>query len=401
MDVDVVVIGGALVGGTLAAALGQAGMIVAVVDAADPRVVADASFDGRASAIALSSRRLLEGVGVWDLLGNTAAPMLDIRVADAGSHLFLHYRHEEVGDEPFGHMVENTRMRQALIQRMDALPSVTLVAPQRCLRLDRSREGVRAHLADGSVVRAPLAVAADGRSSPTRDGAGIDILTWRYDQIAIVCTVAHERPHNFVACEHFLPAGPFAILPLLGNRSSIVWTERAELAPTIMGLDDAGFSRELRQRFGDFLGKVEPVGPRWSYPLSWHLAETAVAERLALVGDAYHGMHPIAGQGLNMGLRDVAALAEVVTDSFRLGLDWGAPSVLDRYQRWRRFDNMLMLGLTDGLNRLFSNDIAPIKLARDLGLATVNRIPPLKRLFMRHAMGVVGELPRLMQGRPL
>lgn len=401
VNADVVIIGGALVGGTLAAALGQAGMVVAVVDAADPKAVTDASFDGRASAIALSSRRLLEGIGVWDLLRNTSAPMLDIRVADAGSPLYLHYRHDEVGDEPFGHMVENTRMRQALIARMAALPAVSLMAPQRCVRLDRSATQVRADLADGTSIRAPLAVAADGRNSPTRDGAGIDILQWRYDQIAIVCTVAHERPHNFVACEHFLPAGPFAILPLLGNRSSIVWTERADLAPSIMALDDAGFTRELRRRFGDHLGTVEPVGPRWSYPLCWHLAETAVSERLALVGDAYHGMHPIAGQGLNMGLRDVAALAEVVTDTFRLGLDWGAPEVLDRYQRWRRFDNILMLGLTDALNRLFSNDIVPIKLARDAGLAMVNQMAPLKRLFMRHAMGVVGELPRLMRDRAL
>jgi 2-octaprenyl-6-methoxyphenol hydroxylase len=401
IDVDVLIIGGALVGGTLACALGRAGIPVAVVDMAEPKVVMDARFDGRATAIALSSRRMLEGIGIWDEVSNSAAPMLDIRVSDNGSNLFLHYDHNAIGDEPFGHMVENTTLRRALFKTMGVLDSVRLFAPAKCVALDRGGGRVQARLSGGQRISAQLAVAADGRGSPTREAAGIGVMTWRYDQIGIVCTVAHEEPHRYIAHEHFLPAGPFAILPLLGNRSSLVWTERADLAPAIMALDDEGLAIEMRRRFGDFLGRVDVVGPRWSYPLCLHFTETAIAERLALIGDALHGMHPIAGQGLNMGFRDVAALAEVVTDTFRLGLDIGAPDVLERYQRWRRFDTMLMLALTDGLNRLFSNDIPPIRLARDLGLGAVNRIPPLKRFFMRHAMGLVGDLPRLLRGQPL
>ncbi len=401
IDVDVLIVGGALIGGAMACALGRAGIPVAVVDMANPAVATDAKFDGRATAIALSSRRLLEGIGVWDKVSDSAAPMLDIRVSEGGSRLFLHYDHGAVGDEPFGHMVENTHLRRALIETMDSLESVRVIAPAQCVRLDRGGGRVHAELSTGQRISAQLAVAADGRGSPTREAAGIGIVMWRYDQVAIVCTVVHEHSHRFIAHEHFLPAGPFAILPLLGNRSSLVWTERADLAPAIMALDDEAFNDEMRRRFGDFLGHVEVVGPRWSYPLCLHFAETAIGERLALVGDALHGMHPIAGQGLNMGIRDVAALAEVVTDAFRLGFDIGAPDVLERYQRWRRFDNMLMLGLTDGLNRLFSNDITPVRMARAVGLGAVNRIPPLKRFFMRHAMGLVGELPRLLRGQPL
>lgn len=401
MRADVLIIGGGLVGGALACALGQVGMPVAVVDSAPPETVLKAGFDGRASAVAFSSQRLLEAIGVWARVAGEAAPILDIRVSDGESPLFLHYHHAEVGDQPFGYMVENRVLRRALIEGMRALPSVRLLAPARCSRLRRAEPGVDAELASGERVRAQLVVGADGRASPTRDGAGIRLTRWTYAQTAIVCTAAHQRPHRFIAHERFLPSGPFAILPLLGNRSSIVWTERSPLAAEIMALDDGAFTAELRRRFGDFLGTVRLVGPRWSYPLSLQFAETAIARRLALVGDAYHGMHPIAGQGMNMGLRDVAALAEVLTDAHRLGQDIGGAAVLRRYQQWRRFDNHLMLAMTDALNRLFSNDIGPVKLARDLGLAAVNRIPPLKRLFMRHAMGVVGELPRLMRGSPL
>jgi 2-octaprenyl-6-methoxyphenol hydroxylase len=226
-------------------------------------------------------------------------------------------------------------------------------------------------------------------------------MEWRYPQTGIVCTVAHELGHQGVAHERFLPPGPFAILPLKHNRSSLVWTERADLAPALLALDEAAFAAEMGRRFGDFLGATRVVGARWSYPLSLLHAERYVAPRLALVGDAAHCMHPIAGQGLNLGLRDVAALAEVLTDARRLGLDIGAASVLERYQRWRRFDSVALLAVTDSLNRLFSNDLAPLRLARDLGLAAVDRLPPLKRLFMRHAMGTVGKLPRLLEGEAL
>jgi 2-octaprenyl-6-methoxyphenol hydroxylase len=243
--------------------------------------------------------------------------------------------------------------------------------------------------------------AADGQKSPLRRGAGIGTTEWRYRQTSIVTTVSHEHPHGGIAVEHFLPAGPFAILPMSGNRSSIVWTEQGELAARLVGLPDAAFAAELTARFGDFLGAVVPIGPRWTYPLGLMLADRYIARRLALVGEAAHVIHPIAGQGLNLGIRDVAALAELVIDTRRLGLDIGDDALLDRYQRWRRFDALMLAAVTDGLNRLFSNAIAPVRLARDLGFAMVHRLPPLKRLLMRDAMGIVGDLPRLVRGEPL
>jgi 2-octaprenyl-6-methoxyphenol hydroxylase len=258
-----------------------------------------------------------------------------------------------------------------------------------------------AYLADGSILRGALVAACDGRNSPLRRAAGIETLEWTYPQISIVCTVRHEKPHLGVAVEHFLPAGPFAILPMTERRSSIVWTERADLAPRLLALDAAGFAAELGRRFGDFLGALEVVGPRFSYALSLLHAERYAAPRLALVGDAAHVIHPIAGQGLNLGIRDVAVLAELVVDARRLGLDIADQGVLERYERWRRFDNVMLAAVTDGLNRLFSNAVPPVKLARDMGLAMVDRLPPVKRLLMRHAMGTVGELPRLVRGEPL
>jgi 2-octaprenyl-6-methoxyphenol hydroxylase len=399
ISADVLIVGGGFVGLTLACALADNGLNPVVVENGKPEDGLAASFDGRASAIALTSRRLLHRIGVWGKLAQEAAPMLDIRVSEGGSRLFLHYDHREVGDEPFGHMLENRVLRRALILRARELPALTLLAPARLAHLDRGAAGVAARLVNGTRIEAPLVVAADGRGSLVREEAGIRVTRWTYRQTAIVTTVEHERPHGFVANEHFLPAGPFAILPLLPEtRSSIVWTERSDIAPTIMALDEQGFTRELRRRFGDFLGDVRPVGPRFSYPLSLQYAATATARRLALVGDALHAMHPIAGQGLNMGLRDVAALFDALLEARAAGRDPGSSAVLNRYQRWRRFDNTLMLAMTDGLNRLFSNNIPPLRLARDLGLAAVHRAPPLKRLFMRHAMGTVGDLPQLMRG---
>jgi 2-octaprenyl-6-methoxyphenol hydroxylase len=250
-------------------------------------------------------------------------------------------------------------------------------------------------------MRARLVAAADGRESPLRRAAGIQTVEWRYPQTGIVTTVRHQRPHNGIAVEHFMRAGPFAILPMTENRSSIVWTERGELAPRLVALSDAAFAAELAARFGDFLGPVEPLGPRWTYPLTLLLAERYVATRLALVGEAAHTIHPIAGQGLNLGIRDVAALAELVIDARRLGLDIGNETVLLRYQQWRRFDALALAAVTDGLNRLFSNSLPLVQLARDIGLAAVNRLPPLKRLLMRDAMGIAGELPRLVRGERL
>lgn len=407
LKVDILVIGGGLAGGTLSLALAQNGFRVATVDIEDTQGWTDRGFDGRASAIALSSQRVLDGVGLWDVIKDETAPIKDIRVADGNSPLFLHYDHTELGDEPFGFMVENRSIRKGLNALVPKTKNLTYFAPNCVQVLDRAKNGVFATLNSGQEIRADLVVACDGRRSPTREGAGIKLTSWDYKQAGIVCTVEHERPHDFCAQEHFLPSGPFAILPLPGTaekpacRSSIVWTERADLWPIMMELNDEDFKEELELRFGDFLGAIEVVGPRFAYPLSLQYAETYIADRLALVADSAHGMHPIAGQGLNMGLRDVAALAEVLVEARRLGQDIGALNVLEKYQQWRRFDNDLMLGVTDVLVKLFSNDLEPLKLARDVGMATVNQFPDLKRFFMRHAMGTVGELPRLMRGETL
>lgn len=399
-SVDVVIVGGGLVGMTLAAALGRAGVTCAVIDAEDPATASAEAFDGRVSAIALSVQRMMAAIDLWPLVEEPQA-IEEIRVSDGGSPLFLHYDHRELGDEPLGHMVENRMLRRALYRRLADLPGVTLHAPMTVRNVVRDADGVTAELADGRRVAGRLCVAADGRDSPLRRAARIRSVAWRYRQSGIVCTVAHEKPHRGIAHERFLAAGPFAILPMTGNRSSLVWTEPTDLARVLVGLPPDAFHAEMRRRFGDFLGKTEVVGPRWCYPLAFHHAERYVDTRLALVGDAAHLMHPIAGQGLNAGLRDVAALAEAVVTAERLGLDIGGDDVLRRYQRWRHADNTMMLAVTDVLNRLFSNDIWPLKLARDLGLAAVNRLPPLRRLFMRHAMGTVGHLPRLLKGEAL
>ncbi len=398
---EFVIVGGGLVGLSLGIATAEAGLDTLVVDREDPAVTLAESFDGRASAIAYGSQQILSGLGLWPKLAADAAPILEIRVADDSAPLFLHYDHREVGDHPLGWVVENTQLRRALLARVKELRHLTHAAPQSVVGVERTRAGALVRLAGGHAIRARLVAAADGKSSPLRKDAGIRTIEWSYPQIGIVTTVKHEQPHRGVAVEHFMPAGPFAILPLTGNRSSLVWTERAALAPRILAMGAADFADELRRRFGDFLGAVEPVGPRWSYPLMFLHAENYAAERLALVGDAAHVIHPIAGQGLNLGLRDVAALAEVLVDARRLGLDIGDADVLHRYERWRRIDNWMLAAVTDGLNRLFSNAIPPVKLARDLGLAAVNQAPPLKRLFMRHAMGVVGDQPRLVRGEPL
>ena len=397
IDADVLVVGGGIVGCTVACALGQAGFSVVLADRERWERFTDPRFDGRAFSIALASRRLFEGLGVWRHASREAAAILEIRVSERGSRKYLHYDHREVGPEPFGHMVEARALRRALASRLAELGGVRLLAPMTVEGLRVTDTGVEALLADGRRVRAALSVASDGRASRTRAGAGIRVTGWDYPQTAIICTIAHEHPHGNVAHEHFLPAGPFAILPLNGRRSAIVWTERRELAPAIMALDADAFGCELADRVGTFLGRIEPVGPRWAHALSLQYAETAIAPRIALVGDALHAMHPIAGQGLNMGLRDAAALADVLVDARGLGLDIGFSTVLERYARWRRFDNTLMLAATDGLNRLFSNDIRPLKQLRDAGLAAVGRVPVLKRAFMRNAMGIVGDLPRLMR----
>ncbi len=405
-ETEVVVVGGGLAGMTLACALAGAGVDTVVVDRLRIDSMLDPGFDGRTTSLALGSVRILEAIGVWAGMAEEAQPILDIRVADgrpgeAASPFFLHYDHREVGEAPFGYIVENRIMRRALLDRAAELEHLRLHVPEDVARIDRDFAGATVELAGGKCIAASLVVAADGRESTVRRTAGIEVARIAYPQTAIVCTVRHARPHCGVAVELFLPSGPFAMLPLTGRRTNVVWTERTPSAETILDLDEPAFLELLRQRFGDWLGEIELVGPRFSYPLVLMHAARYVDVRLALVGDAAHVIHPIAGQGLNLGLRDVAALAESVVDARRLGLEAGDGSALARYERWRRVDNLVLAAVTDGLNRLFSNDFGPLRIVRDLGLAAVGRMPPLKRFFMRHAMGVVGELPRLVRGRPL
>ncbi|HEX3881144.1 MAG TPA: UbiH/UbiF/VisC/COQ6 family ubiquinone biosynthesis hydroxylase [Stellaceae bacterium] len=424
-DAELLIAGGGLNGLALGIACAGAGLETILVDRQDLAATIAETFDGRASAIAHGSKLVLDAIGVWPAIAAEAEPIREIRVADDASPLFLHYDHRDLasgasGATPLGYIVENRVLRRALLARAAELPALSLVFPRAVASIAATPAGVTATLGDRSTRRIRLVAAADGKGSPLRRAAGIHAVEWRYDQIGIVTTVRHERPHAGIAIEHFLPAGPFAILPMTadpaprrgasdeaqapltpGWRSSLVWTEAAALAPRLVALPDAEFTAELRARFGGFLGHVEPVGPRFTYPLSLMQAETYIAPRLALIGEAAHVIHPIAGQGLNVGIRDVAALAEAIVDARRLGLDIGADSVLERYQRWRRLDAVMLAGVTDGLNRLFSNTIAPVKLARDLGLAAVNQMPPLKRLLMQHAMGTLGDRPRLARGEAL
>ena len=401
---DIAIIGGGLNGAALALALAREGFIVTIFDAAPLDVRADEGFDGRATAIAAGSRTMLRSLGVWDRIEETTEPIADIlvsdgRVSEGASPLFLHFDHKEVGSEPFGTLAENRFLRTALYDVVAGHDDIDHRAPVKVESIGYGTAWATLNLDDGTTHRARLAVACDGRRSRTAQAAGIRYTGWDYDQTGIVCTVEHERPHQGVAHEYFLPSGPFAILPLKGNRSSLVWTERRDIAKAAMGLDDEGFEAEVARRFGAFLGDVNVVGPRWSYPLSLSLAHDYVKPRLALVGDAAHGVHPIAGQGLNLGFKDSAALAEVLGEADRRGEDIGDLNVLRRYERWRRFDNTSMALGMDVLNRLFSNDIAPLRLLRDMGIAAVGKVGPLRRMFMRQAAGMTPGLPKVMQAK--
>jgi 2-octaprenyl-6-methoxyphenol hydroxylase len=399
---QVVIAGGGMVGLTLSLALAQGGLDVLLVDPVPVSKTLSAQFDGRVSAISYSSARMLDVLGVWKKLRETAEPIRDILVTDAkigspASPFSLHFDHHEIG-EPMGYITENRDIRAALIERAAAARTLQMVCPGRVENFASHSRGMEVQFEGGRTAAASLLVVAEGRDSPSRERAGIGVVSWSYPQRGIVATVEHEKPHNGTAYEHFLPSGPFAILPMTGNRSSLVWTEREEIAAPLLRLPDTGFKGEIVQRFGAHLGEIRTEGPRWSYPLSFHLAREYVHPRFALIGDAAHGIHPIAGQGLNLGFKDVAALAEVVLDAARLGLDFGTVEILRRYERWRRFDSFALAAATDALNRLFSNDITPLRLARDLGLGIVDSIGPLRRFFMRHAGGEVGDLPRLLRG---
>jgi len=404
--VDVLIGGAGFAGLALAIALRQSLGPAIKVAVADPALGAKASARGdvRASAIAAAARRLFETIGVWDAVAAKAQPILDMAVTDSKlgdvvRPVFLTFDGEVAPGEPFAHMIENQPLLDVLLAsaRREGVDLRAVAVGD--FEIEAERAIVRFN--DGASTSARLLIAADGARSAIRERAGIQCFGWNYGQSAIVTTVAHERDHRGRAEEHFLPAGPFAILPLRDNRASIVWTEEAAEAERIVALGDQEFHAELERRFGLRLGDIKVVGPRRAYPLGLSVARSFVAERLALIGDAAHVIHPIAGQGLNLGLRDVAALAEAIVDAARLGLDVGSATVLDRYQRWRRFDTMAMGVATDGLNRLFSNQSDALRLARDVGLGLVERAPALKDLFIREAAGLTGEVPKLLRGEAL
>lgn len=437
--IDIAIVGGGMVGLTLAIALGQVGLTVAVIDRQPPDRLTAVEADGRASAIAYGSQQLLTTIGVWQKLSETG-PIREIRVADGAlagpagglvaAGLFVHYDIKELqpaapdqkGSAPtaFGWMVENRFLREALFARLAELPTIVKIMPDEVASTTADDYGVTVTLAKGETLRCDLLIAAEGRQSPLRRAAGIGVIAWDYPQTAIVCTLSHHDPHHEVALETFLPVGPFATLPLAGgHRSSIVWTEHRDHAAHYLALPERSFAAEIRRRVGDHLGEIEVLGARFSHPVGLLLAKQLTAPRLALIGDAAHAIHPIAGQGLNLAFRGVAALAEIIVDTARLGLDFGTADVLHRYAAARRIDTLTMAGVTDGLNRLFSTDAPPVRLVRDLGLGAVNAAPGVKRIFMRHAMGMramgmramgmqggftrgtFGELPRLIRGEAL
>ena len=405
-DSDVLIVGGGLNGPALALALASAGVSVTLVDAAPARQRATDTFDGRAYALAIASQKLLATLGVWGAIADTAQPMMEVKASDGhagegAAPFFLHFDARELDQAPVGYMLEDRYLYRAFLDAMEADPAITLIHDTQVTKQTVEPGAIAATLSDGRSLRAKLLVGADGRRSGVAERAGITREGWGYGQTALVAAIEHELPHNGVAHQFFMPSGPLAILPLKGNRSSIVWSEKDETAQAIAALDDADFLAVLRPRFGDFLGEIKLAGPRFSYPLNLTLANAYAAPRVALVGDAAHGVHPIAGQGLNLGLRDVAALAEVLVEAVRRGEDIGALDVLERYQGWRRFDaTTLALGM-DSVNRLFSNNNPLLRAGRDLGMGIVQAMPALRQGFMRQAAGLSGPLPRLLQGRPL
>ncbi|MBW6505945.1 MAG: FAD-dependent monooxygenase [Rhodobacteraceae bacterium] len=405
-DSDVLIAGGGLNGPALALALAQAGLSVTVVDAQPPRARADEGFDGRAYALAIASQRLLAAVGVWPPVAAHAQPIrqvhaFDGRAGERPSPLSLRFDAAELDGGPVGYMVEDRFLARTFADAMADAAQITVIASTSVVAQEPAAAGISVTLSDGRTLAARVLIGADGRRSGVAERAGISRTGRGYGQTALVCALDHERPHNGVAQQVFMPTGPLAILPLPGNRCSIVWSETDANACTLAALDDADFLAVLRTRFGDHLGQIALAGPRFSYPLNLTLANAYTAPRAALVGDAAHGVHPIAGQGLNLGLRDVAVLAEVLVEAARRGEDIGAADVLVRYQGWRRFDaTTLALGM-DAVNQLFSNDNPLLRAGRDLGLGLVQSAPFLRRAFMRKAAGIVPNPPRLLAGQAL
>jgi 2-octaprenyl-6-methoxyphenol hydroxylase len=406
MDADVIIAGGGLNGTALALALAQGGLAVALVEPQAEAARSGDSFDGRGYALSVGSARLLGAIGVFGRLADRVQPILHIGVSDGRpgegpSALTLEFDHAEIEEGPMGFMVEDRHLRPALLAAVAETHGIRRLTGRAVTDHLPEAAGVTVTLSDGSELTAALLVGCDGRASATARRAGIDRWGRDYAQSALVCAVRHERPHQGVAHQFFMPGGPLAILPLPGNRSSIVWTEPAATAARIAALPDDAFLAELRPRFGDFLGPIALAGARFHYPLALSVAYSFVAPRVALLGDAAHVVHPVAGQGLNAGLKDVGALAQVLVEARRRGEDPGRPEVLDRYQSWRRFDVATLAFATDATARLFSNDNPILRLGRDLGLAAVARLAPLRRALIREAAGLTGEIPRLNRGLPL
>ncbi|HEX4096628.1 MAG TPA: UbiH/UbiF/VisC/COQ6 family ubiquinone biosynthesis hydroxylase [Caulobacteraceae bacterium] len=410
---DVLIAGAGMAGATLALALKSGGLKPILVDPMPFDTQTAPTFDGRASAVAFSCFRQWRALGVGKRLEPHAQRIEQILVTDGRSPgaapglklpAFLRFDSAEIADrsdgEPLGYLIENRHIRAALAQQVTA-EKIKVLAPARVAGLDIGSEGARVHLQDGRTVQAPLVVGSDGRGSVVRREAKIGTGGWPYPEVGVVATVKLSRPHNGVAHEHFLPSGPFAILPLTEDRASLVWTEKAARGRALAAARPEVFHAHLNRRFGDFVGPASLDGPVFVYPLALELAETMTAPRIALLGDAAHGVHPIAGQGLNLGLKDAAALAEVLVEASRLGEDLGSEVALERYARWRRADNVALAAATDLFNRLFTNDIAPLRLMRGAGMALVNRIGPARRFFMQEAGGATGDLPRLLRGEAL
>ncbi|SHF04116.1 2-octaprenyl-6-methoxyphenol hydroxylase [Loktanella atrilutea] len=399
---DIIIVGGGLNGPVLALAAAQAGLRVIVIDTVTPDTHRKRDFDGRAYAIALGSMRLLRGIGLWDAVKADAQPMLDIKVTDGragegASPWMMHFDHAEVEEVPMGWLIEDRHLRAALLDAIAGSDRITHLTGRSVTAQAVTGGGVTVTLDDCETRTARLLVGCDGRGSGVARRAGISRTGWDYDQIALVCAVEHDMPHDGVAHQFFMPGGPLAILPLTGNRSSVVWSEQADRARAMIAMDDTAFLDALRPAFGSFLGEIRLVGERFSYPLGLTLANSLTAPRTALVGDAAHGIHPIAGQGLNAGLRDVAALAHVLEEARMRGEDIGSSVVLDRYQIWRRSEATRLAIATDAFNRLFSNDNPVLRGLRDLGMGAINAMPGLRRRFIREAAGLNGDLPRLMR----
>lgn len=403
IQTQILIVGGGLNGPALALALAQAGLRSTVIDALPRGVQTDDNFDGRGYTLALASQRLLAGIGLWGQVAPHSQPMLDIKVTDGRSGegplspFFLHFDHAEIEEGPMGFMLEDRFLRRALTQAIETNDLITLRNGDSVVAQQTDATGVTVTLSSGDTLRGQLLVGADGRKSGTAERAGIKRSGWDYGQTALVCAIAHDLPHHGIAHQFFMPPGPLAILPLPGNMSSIVWSETHANAQAFQALSDKDYIQVLRPRFGDFLGDIRLAGKRFTYPLNLTIANRFTSNRLALIGDAAHGMHPIAGQGLNAGLRDVGALAHVLTHALRRGEDISSQLVLDRYQEWRRFDTATLALTTDLTNKLFSNDNPLLRLTRDIGMGLVNTVPALRRSFIREAAGLTGDLPDLMR----